>query len=69
MVRPVKPALERKQNVLRIRLTDEERAALERAANGKTSTWARRLLLEAARESVSGISQRDHLNDRQASQS
>ena len=48
MVRPVKPAIERKQNVLRIRLTEDERVTLERAANGKVSTWARRMLLKMA---------------------
>ncbi len=39
---------------LRIRLTDEERAELDRAASkgGKpTATWARELLLAAARKS------------------
>jgi hypothetical protein len=48
MVRPVKPAVERKQNVLRIRLTEDERVVLERAASGKVSTWARRILLKMA---------------------
>ena len=66
MARPVKAEVERKQNVLRIRLTGEERAALEVAASGKTSTWARRVLLEAARECVSGVSQLDASNARQA---
>ena len=48
MVRPVKPDADRKVNVLRIRLTDEERAALDIAAHGRTSTWARRVLLKVA---------------------
>jgi hypothetical protein len=46
--RPPKPDDERKSAQLRIRLTDEERAALDAAADGKTSTWARKLLLRAA---------------------
>ena len=41
---------ERKYNELRIRLTDAERAELDRAAgNLGTSTWARDVLLQAAR--------------------
>jgi hypothetical protein len=46
--RPPKPDDERKSAQLRIRLTDEERKALDAAADGKTSTWARKLLLKAA---------------------
>lgn len=51
MARPEKPPEERKENVLRIRLTDEEREALDRAADGRTSTWARDVLLRAAKRS------------------
>lgn len=49
MARPEKPPEERKENVLRIRLTDAERAELDMAAYGKTSSWARAVLLRAAR--------------------
>jgi len=48
MARPEKPPEERKENVLRIRLTDDERAELDKAADGKTSSWARETLLRAA---------------------
>lgn len=41
----------RKRNVLRIMLTDAERAALDSAAAGQpTSTWARDTLLKLAAE-------------------
>jgi hypothetical protein len=46
--RPPKPDDERRTAELRIRLTDEERERLDDAAGGKTSTWARDLLLKAA---------------------
>jgi uncharacterized protein (DUF1778 family) len=49
MARPEKPPEERKENILRIRLTDEERTALDRAAKGKTSSWARDVLIRAAK--------------------
>ena len=52
MTRPKMPDGEARQNVLRIRLTDAERAALDneaRARNEETSTWARRTLLALAR--------------------
>jgi len=48
MARPEKPPEERKTNVLRIRLTEEERTKLDEAAKGNTSTWARIVLLKAA---------------------
>lgn len=54
MVRPTKPQDERKENVLRIRLTDDERRALDQAASGHTSTWARDVLLRAAQAAPSG---------------
>jgi len=51
--RRTKKPSERRENVLRIRLTKSERAALEETARNETldaSTWARRvLLLEAKR--------------------
>ena len=47
--RPPKADGERKDNVLRIRMTQEEREALDQAANGKTSSWARDVLLRAAK--------------------
>jgi uncharacterized protein (DUF1778 family) len=51
MARPKKPEGEVRENVLRIRLTPEERAALDEAARAKhleTSTWARSELLALA---------------------
>jgi len=46
--RPPKPDEDRRSAELRIRLTDEERERLDDAAGGKTSTWARDVLLKAA---------------------
>lgn len=46
--RPKLPPEERKSSQLRIRLTAEERAKLDEAADGNTSAWARRILLKAA---------------------
>jgi hypothetical protein len=46
--RPPKPDEDRRSAELRIRLTDEEREKLDDAAGGKTSTWARDVLLKAA---------------------
>lgn len=49
MGRPKKAKADRRDNVLRIRLTEAERKALERAAKGQdVSAWARTLLLAAA---------------------
>jgi hypothetical protein len=51
MGRPKKPDSERKDSELRIRMTDEERKALDKAAQNagqETSTWARDLLLKNA---------------------
>jgi hypothetical protein len=53
MARPPIPPESRKTNVLRIRLTDEERDLLDRAAKGRTSTWARKALIKLARRSLS----------------
>ena len=47
--RPPKADDERKDNVLRIRMTQEERELLDHAADGKTSTWARDVLVRAAK--------------------
>ena len=50
--RPKKPENESRENVLRIRLTDRERQALDEAAKVKgleTSTWARMELLLLSR--------------------
>jgi uncharacterized protein (DUF1778 family) len=53
MARPKKKAGEAKKNTLRIRLTEDERMALDRAAASKsleTSTWARSELMGLARK-------------------
>jgi uncharacterized protein (DUF1778 family) len=53
MARPRKPDGETRENVLRIRLTEEERAAIDAAAKEKgleTSTYARVELLALARK-------------------
>ena len=49
MGRPPKPPEDRKDAELRIRLTDSEREELDRAAGKDTSTWAREVLLRAAK--------------------
>jgi hypothetical protein len=49
--RPPKPPEERKAAELRIRLTDGQRAELDAAAGQDTSTWARDVLLRAAKRS------------------
>jgi uncharacterized protein (DUF1778 family) len=46
--RPPKSDEDRRSAELRIRLTEDEREILDEAAGGKTSTWARELLLKAA---------------------
>ena len=49
--RPPKPPQERRSVMLRIRLTIAERDSLDVAASGgKTSEWARAVLLKAAAE-------------------
>jgi hypothetical protein len=51
MAPPKKPPEEVRKNVLRIRLSEAERAALDQAASDRgedTSTWARRELLALA---------------------
>ena len=47
--RPPKSPEDRKTAELRIRLTPEQRTALDAVADGDTSTWARELLLRAAK--------------------
>ena len=47
--RPPKADDERKSAELRIRMTQEERELLDAAAGGKTSTWARDVLIRAAK--------------------
>lgn len=49
MGRPPKPPEERKAAELRIRLTEGQRATLDAAAGQDTSTWAREVLLRAAK--------------------
>jgi len=47
--RPTKPKADRRTNVLRILLKEDERASLDATAKGKmldTSTWARIILME-----------------------
>ena len=51
--RPPKADDERKDNVLRIRMTQDERESLDQAADGKTSSWARDVLLRAAKRKTS----------------
>jgi len=46
--RPPKKPAERQTNILKVCLTDAERAKLDSAAGGKTSSWARDILLRAA---------------------
>lgn len=55
--RPPKKQPERRENILRIRLTDDERAELDASAQEKgldSSTWARSELLQIARLSKRG---------------
>ncbi|HTQ40548.1 MAG TPA: hypothetical protein VMJ32_16095 [Pirellulales bacterium] len=43
------PADVRRSKPLRIRLSVEEREAIDKAADGNASNWARKLLLKAAK--------------------
>ncbi len=55
--RKKKPEGEVRENVLRIRLTDEERALLDAAAKERvleTSTWARAELISLAKKPPNG---------------
>lgn len=53
MGRPEKPPDERKTNILRVCLTEEERELLDKAANGKTSSWVRDVALKTAKRQTS----------------
>lgn len=48
---PTKPPEERRSVLLPIRLTQAEKDAIDAASNGKASTWARGVLLRAAKRS------------------
>jgi len=48
MGRPPKPDEIRKDAELRIRMTQEDRKLLDQVGGGKTSTWARNVLVKAA---------------------
>lgn len=50
--RPPKADDERKDAELRIRMTREERERMDQAADGKTSTWARDVLVRAAKRKL-----------------
>jgi hypothetical protein len=49
--RPAKSDKERREIRFQVRVSPDELAQLERAAGGKTSTWARQVLLDAAKRS------------------
>ena len=49
MGRPPLPPEKRMDKLLKIRLTAADRAELDRAADGDTATWARDVLLRAAK--------------------
>ena len=48
--RPKLPEKIRRDYTLKVRLSDNERAAIESAADDKTSVWAREVLLAAAKK-------------------
>lgn len=55
--RPKKTETNRRENVLRIRLTESERKIIDKAAKAKSldaSAWTRMILLEAARSTNVG---------------
>jgi len=54
MGRPRLPPEALRAKPLRIRLTKAEREEIDRAANGQSSTWAREILLQAARRVEKG---------------
>ncbi len=59
--RKKKPVGEARENVLRIRLTEEERALLDRAAETRTletSTWARSELIALAKKTLEETSKK-----------
>ena len=47
--RPRKKPAERRTNILKVCLTESERAELDQAGGGTTSAWARVVLLREAR--------------------
>lgn len=47
--RPKLPEKVRRDYMLRVRLSQNEQAEIESAASGKVSSWAREILLDAAR--------------------
>jgi hypothetical protein len=49
MARPEKEPEDRRTSIFKICLTAEERELLERVAKGKPSSWAREILLSAAK--------------------
>ena len=52
MGRPPKPPEERQTARLEIRMTPAELESIERAADGKISTWAREVLVKAAKRAA-----------------
>ena len=52
MGRPPKPPEERQTARLEIRMTPAELDLIERAADGKISTWAREVLVKAAKRAA-----------------
>jgi uncharacterized protein (DUF1778 family) len=49
---PEKPPEDRKSTLLGIRLTAAEREMVDAAADGKASTWARDVILRAAKRQL-----------------
>jgi hypothetical protein len=52
--RPIKPDKDRRETRFQVRLSPTELALIERASEGKTSTWARETLLNAAKRRIKG---------------
>ena len=52
--RPEKSPDERRTNILKVCLTDAERAELDDMADGKSSVWAREVLLKAIQKQKKG---------------
>jgi hypothetical protein len=50
--RPPVPESERRVQRFQIRLSEAEMGLLERAAKGRTSTWARKVLIAAANRQI-----------------
>jgi len=48
--RPLKKPIERHTERLEVRFTPDEAKSLQSAANGKMATWARKVLLTAAKK-------------------